>query len=174
MLHPLTEEVVWDSKWFHINARRYAADAEPHYVLNCKDYVSVIATNVDGKLLLVRQFRPATGMSTLEIPSGHVEAGQTPEEAARLELLEETGYEAEQLDFLCQLSPDTGRMGNRMWLFFAQDVKPVVTTGHQREDGVEPLIYEGDARTLVRDGEFQNALHHAALLAAIARGKLLL
>ena len=169
---PLTEEVVWNSQWFQIVAKRHENDREPHYVLQGRDYVSIIATNREGKLLLVRQFRPAFGGVTLEIPSGHVELGQTPEEAARLELLEETGHEADKMDFLCHLCPDTGRMGNRMWLFFAGQAIPSASAEPLGEPGVELLISESNARTLVMKPEFQNALHHAALFAAVARGKL--
>jgi len=171
-LSPLTEEIVWDSEWFKIVAKSQSKDREPHYVLECKDYVSIVATNREGKLILVRQFRPAAGRFTLEIPSGHVEEGQTPEEAARVELLEETGYDAGKLEFLCDLSPDPGRMGNRMWLFFTSDATPVPTSTHHREAGVESLVYGAGVSSLLLDDDFQNALHHAALLAAITRGKL--
>ena len=43
----------------------------------------VVAVTKAGELLLVRQFRPARGEASLELVSGHVEIGETPEEAAR-------------------------------------------------------------------------------------------
>ena len=171
---PLSKEIVLDVNWFQIVANRYTATDDPHYVLQCKDYVSIVTTNEDGKLLLVRQFRPAVGRLTLEIPSGHVEAGQTPEEAARQELLEETGYESRSMEFLGNLCPDTGRMGNRMWLFFAGNATHTTDANHHCEPGIAPVVYESSVRTLVADPEFGNALHHAAVMAAVARGRIAL
>src|ERR1700687_2612926 len=116
---PPPEEVVLDTKCFQLVPRRPPAYAEPHYSLRTRDYVGVVAVTTNGELLLVRQFRPAVWETTLELPSGHVEPGQTPEEAARTELLEETGHEANSFELVGDFSPDTGRLGNRMWCFFA-------------------------------------------------------
>ena len=52
---------------------------------------------------------------TLELPAGHVEQDETPEESARKELLEETGHVAEKFELLASLSPSTSRFTNRMW-----------------------------------------------------------
>ncbi|MBI5773176.1 MAG: NUDIX hydrolase [Verrucomicrobia bacterium] len=166
------EKVVFDTKWFQIVARHPPAYAEPHYSLHTRDYVAIVATDDLGRLLLVRQFRPAVWGTTLEIPSGHIEAGQTPEEAARRELLEETGYEAEKVELLCNLSPDTGRLGNRMWCFFAGNAKPTKNPQHRAEPGIDFVLYEGDVRSLVEDKEFYSALNYAILFAAVLRGKL--
>jgi len=57
----------------------------------------VLAITRDKTFVLVRQFRPAIEMFTLELPGGHVEEGETPEQSARKELLEETGFGAEEL-----------------------------------------------------------------------------
>ena len=106
------------------SSRRVSKGAPVHITpLQTKDYVSVVAVTEDGRLLLVRQFRPAVGRMTLELPSGHVEPGETPEQAARKELLEETGYLADTFTLLGNLSPDTGRLGNRMWCFFAKGAR---------------------------------------------------
>ena len=48
---PLSKEIVLDVNWFQIVANRYTAADDPHYVLQCKDYVSIVTTNEDGKLL---------------------------------------------------------------------------------------------------------------------------
>ena len=57
---------------------------------------TVVIVAVDGdELVLVRQSRPATEEATLELPSGKVEAGESPEQAAARELAEECGLAAE-------------------------------------------------------------------------------
>jgi ADP-ribose pyrophosphatase len=109
---------------------------------------------------------------SLEIPSGHVDPGQTPEQAARAELLEETGHEANKLEFLANVSPDTGRLSNRLWCFFAGNVVPTRDPAHQVEAGIDFIRYGGSIRELAESAEFCSALHHAALFAAVLRGKL--
>jgi ADP-ribose pyrophosphatase len=166
------EEVVLDTNWFQIVARRPAGFDSPHYSLRTRDYVSVVATDHAGRLLLVRQFRPTVWETTLELPSGHVEAGQTPEQAARTELLEETGHEAERFEFLCNLSPDTGRLGNRMWCFFAGNATPTKNAAYKAEAGIDFVLYDGDIRALTAEKDFYSALNCAALFAAVLKGKI--
>jgi ADP-ribose pyrophosphatase len=57
------------------------------------DTVAVLALTEDDQVVLVREFRPGPEELILELPGGLIDPGQTPEEAARRELLEETGYE---------------------------------------------------------------------------------
>jgi ADP-ribose pyrophosphatase len=169
---PPTEEVVLDTKWFQVVARRPPAYAEPHYSLRTRDYVGVVALTSNGELLLVRQFRPAVWENTLELPSGHVELDQTPEQAARTELLEETGHEAERFELVGDFSPDTGRLGNRMWCFFADEAHPTSQATFQPEPGIELVRYRGNLSDLLRERGFYSALNSAALFAAVLKGKL--
>jgi ADP-ribose pyrophosphatase len=64
-------------------------------VLEGRDSVAVLALTDARDVVLVREFRPGPEEILLELPGGQVEDGQTPEEAAKTELLEEAGYEGE-------------------------------------------------------------------------------
>ena len=164
------EEAVWGTKWFQIVARPLPDSSEPHYSLRTRDYVSIVALNRDGKLLLVRQYRPAVEATTLELPSGHVEDGQTPEAAARQELLEETGHVADRFECLGNLSPDPGRMGNRMWGYFAPNATPTRDPGHRPEPGIDFVLYEQAVRSLLGEKDFDNALNRAVIFEAVLKG----
>jgi ADP-ribose pyrophosphatase len=167
------DEIVLDTKWFQIVARRpINSTVQPHFCLKTLDYVCIVAVTTKGELLLVRQFRPVLWQNSLEIPSGHIEPGQTPEEAARAELLEETGYEAHKLEFLTNVSPDTGRLGNRLWCYFAGNVRPTADSKHTLEAGIELIHHRGSIAALAQSDEFCSALHRAALFAAVLEGKL--
>jgi ADP-ribose pyrophosphatase len=168
----MDERVEFSTPWFEIVAKPFGDDGATHYSLRTNDYVSVVAVTYEGRLVLVRQFRPAVGRMTLEVPSGHVEDGETPEHAARRELLEETGHAAEKFQFLGNLSPDTGRLANRMWCFFAADARPASETGFQPEPGVEPIFFEGTLSDLIAEREFDSALNSAALFYAVLLGHL--
>jgi ADP-ribose pyrophosphatase len=70
---------------------------EPYYVIRNPTGVICCPLTRDGKFLLVRQFRPAMQRYTLEFPAGSVEGNETPAEAVRREVLEETGFALDAL-----------------------------------------------------------------------------
>jgi ADP-ribose pyrophosphatase len=109
---------------------------------------------------------------TLELPAGHVERDEAPEAAARRELLEETGFEADRLELLGTLVPDVGRLANRMWCYFANDVR-TSERHHEREAGVSVVVMpEREALARASDGTIDHALNLAPLFLAVARGRL--
>ena len=68
---------------------------ESYYVLEEKEYVHIYAQNEQGRILIVQQYRYAADAVCFELPGGVAEDGETLLEAAKRELLEETGYVAE-------------------------------------------------------------------------------
>ena len=90
-----SRSIEFTTPWFDLVAKRMNAVDPPYYSLRMLDYVSVIALTTERQVVLVRQYRPAVERYTLELPSGHVEADETPEQSAHRELAEETGYHAE-------------------------------------------------------------------------------
>jgi ADP-ribose pyrophosphatase len=93
----LEERVVYE-RFRRIVSRRFAlpdGQAADFEVTDGPDTVAVLALTEDDQVVLVREFRPGPEELILELPGGLIDEGQTPEEAARRELLEETGYEGE-------------------------------------------------------------------------------
>ena len=166
-----TRRAVFKTKWFDLVEKEFTNGAAPHYSIATEDYVSVFAVTEDGEFPLVRQFRPAVERVTLELPSGHVDKGQTPEQAARAELREETGFVAEKVILLGSLAPDTGRLGNSMWCFFAPRVKRDQANKFVPQPGIEPIVYDKSLRHLIMETEsFSSALNRATILMAVAAG----
>ena len=166
-----TRRSVFKTKWFELMEKEFTSNTAPHYSIATDDYVSVFAVTEDGKFPLVRQFRPAIEQFTLELPSGHVDKGQTPEEAARAELLEETGFIASKMILLGSLAPDTGRLGNAMWCFFAPKVKQNQLSPFVPQAGLEPIIYDHPLRHLILETPaFSSALNRATILMAVTAG----
>jgi ADP-ribose pyrophosphatase len=165
------DEIVFATPWFRLIARRVGEESSPYYVVQSADYVTMVPVTAGGELVLVRQHRPAVDRMTLEFPSGHLEDGETPEAAARRELLEETGYAAGTVEPLGCLFPDVGRLGNRLWCFFSRDLTPA---GAPAEPGVETVLYRQPVGELLACDAFNHALNLAALLLAVGRGCLVL
>jgi 8-oxo-dGTP pyrophosphatase MutT (NUDIX family) len=93
----IREETVYATPWFSIQKLFYQTsdrNLTPYYRLKKGNGVFILALTKRGEVILVRQFRPAIGAWTYEMPAGAVEKSQTSLAAARRELWEETGYVA--------------------------------------------------------------------------------
>jgi ADP-ribose pyrophosphatase len=164
------DEVIHHTPWVDLVARHAPEGGEPHYVVTCADYVTVLAITPQGTLPLVRQLRPAVGKATLELPAGHVDPGEAPAATAARELAEETGWRAGRVEPLAVLLPDTGRLGNVLHTFVATELERV--EGFVPEEGVEPVeLTPAQLRQAIVDGEFDHAMHLGVLLAALAKGQ---
>ena len=96
-------KVEFSTPWFEVISKQIGSEAAPYYSLKMLDYVSVVAITPQDELVLVRQYRPAVELYTLELPSGHAEQNETPSESARRELCEEAGFQAPHLELLGKL-----------------------------------------------------------------------
>jgi ADP-ribose pyrophosphatase len=163
-------DVVFKTPWFQIFSQSPAAGAPPYYSIHAPDFAAVVALTPRGELLMVRQFRPTVGAFTLELPAGHVEPGETPEETARKELCEETGYEVDTLELMATLSPSTARFTNRMWCFFAANARP--RKDACLEPGMELVLYGKGLAALLEEKEFYSSGSCAALFAALVKGRI--
>lgn len=161
---------VFSTPWFEIRRLVGVGFDQPYYVLMAADYVTVLPLTDEGQVLFVRQFRPSIGARSLELPSGHVDPGETPEQAAIRELREETGCETLKLFALGPLVPNTGRMANRLWAFAALARR----VGHA-EPGIELVSRAaGDLTSMISSGELAHALDLAVITRAAVAGHLAL
>ena len=164
------------SPWVTLVTRRVQFPNEKQgqefHSLKLADYAAVLAVTTDGKIPLVRQYRPAQRRHTLELPSGLLDPTEPPAEAAVREFWEETGLRAgPKVEPLGSLLPDSGRLENRIWGFFLPDVTPDEPAHWQPEPGLENLqVTRSELRALILDGQFDHALHVAVIGLALARG----
>ena len=170
-MKPLKTEVAFATPWFEILSKTMRHGEEPYYSLKLPDYAAVVAITEEQRVLIVRQYRPAVERDTLELPSGIVDPGETPEAAARRELLEETGYQGGDWQVLGAMEPDSGRLGNRIWSCVAKGVRH--TENCAPEEGIEVLAWSLDELAqAMTDGRFSMALHVAAVMMAILKAGL--
>lgn len=123
--------------------------------------IAVLVRHIDGSLLFVRQFRKPVEEPVLELVAGTLEAGESPDECARRELREETGYEADSMEPLGDLYLTPGYSSERIHLYRAVvsgtpnpstlDDDEVVETQRLSQEEFEAGIRSGqilDAKTL--------------------------
>ena len=118
-------------------------------VVEHADAVAVLVTR-GHSVLGVRQYRPAVGHDTWEIPAGLIDPGESPEQAAARELAEETGMQG-SLRLLTRLYASPGFTTETVYLFETDGVEPVdEATGHAPDDGEDLTLEWRDALDLWR------------------------
>ncbi|MEO8504064.1 MAG: NUDIX hydrolase [Acidobacteriota bacterium] len=120
----------------------------------------------NGDVLLIRQYRHATGGWLLEVPAGTLKPGEPLEECAHRELEEESGYRAARLEPLGFIWTTPGFTNERIWLYLATGL----ARSEQNLDADESLTVErcplSEAIRMVRTGEISDAKSMCALFRA--------
>ncbi len=93
-------------------------------IIEHKGAVCIVPVQDDGRVLLVRQFRKPAAESLLEVPAGGLEEGESPEECAARELMEECGFRPGSLIPIYQAFLAPGYSTELMYAFLARDLKP--------------------------------------------------
>ena len=124
----LDSEVVFDGCLLHVRRDRVrlpnGAETKREYITH-PGAVVVLALRDNGNLLLERQFRYSLGRVFVELPAGKIDAGEEPLVAAQRELLEETGYTAEDWRHLGVIHPCIGYSNERIEIFLARRLTQV-------------------------------------------------
>jgi ADP-ribose pyrophosphatase len=90
-----------------------------YYQLEMPSFACIFAETVDGLIIAYRQYRHGTRRVGLVFPGGHLEDGEDPREAARRELLEETGFEANAWAYLGGFAVNANQGGPVSYMFHA-------------------------------------------------------
>jgi ADP-ribose pyrophosphatase len=104
-------------------------------VVTCGNCVGVLPFVEESTVLLVQQYRYVADRVTWEMPTGGVHGKESLETAAGRELIEETGYGADRLSFLCAYHTSKSVMDETAHLFVAQGLTPLEK--HGRGDATE-------------------------------------
>jgi ADP-ribose pyrophosphatase len=110
------------------------------YVFACPDWCNVIAETPEGDLVLVWQFRYGTDELSLEVPGGVIDPGEEPIDAARRELKEETGYEADSFELVSVVEPNPALQGNRCFTYLARGARLAGATAFDELEDLETLL----------------------------------
>lgn len=167
----ISRELLLEGAIFSVNRvrRRSTEGTEGNFVLlDAPDWVTVVPLLDGGKeedrFLMVEQFRHGSGRVTVEFPAGTVEPGEDPMKAGSRELLEETGYRADRIVPIGDISPNPAFMNNRVYFFLATGLEH---EGDQQLDEHEQIHFHMQSASAVEkmmgSGEYDNGVMLMAL-----------
>ena len=143
---------------------------DPYYVLERPDAAIIFPLTASGEVVLVRQYRPPLEMMELGLPAGLVEEGERPEDAARRELSEETGYTGGGWELLGSLASSPSLKDNWAYLFLARGVEETAAPDPDEHELVEVVrVPVEELADLVHAGKIVSSSGVAAIMLALER-----
>lgn len=133
-------------------------------VLETSDWVNIVALTPEEEILVVSQFRFGVRKTTVEIPAGLIEPGETPLEAAIRELKEETGYTTRDWKYLGWVEANPAFLNNRCHMWLANNV--IKNYSPELDESEDVLVNNLSIEELfgeIREGRMRNSLTLLAL-----------
>lgn len=158
----LSSETVFDGKLIQVqkvDVRLPEGRTTTREIVRHSEVIAVLPRLDDGRIVMVRQYRKAAESILLEVPAGGIDGDETPEDAVRREMVEETGYRVGSLRRLASFYTSPGYSTELMHLYEATDLAPGKATEETDQIEVELLTPEdawsrlqgtaADAKTLL-------------------------
>jgi len=128
------------------------------YVIDFPNWVQILPITSDDQVVMVRQYRHGCGQIFLELPGGLIDENDlSPHQTAKRELLEETGYCAENLILLTRIYPQPAALNNKGLTYLARQVKKVAKPNLDAAEDIEVcLVNLQKIPEMIRGGEINH------------------
>jgi 8-oxo-dGTP pyrophosphatase MutT (NUDIX family) len=171
----LESKLLIGERWLQLREDRVRLanghEIERFHVIHGPDWASVLCVTEASEVVLVRQYRHGIAQPSLELPAGVIEPHETPEEAARRELAEETGYESDDWVRIQSVSTEPARHTTQAHFFCARGARLTQKPAPEETEVLEVLrVPLSDLGRLATDGSIVHGVHVGAILAALQRG----
>jgi ADP-ribose pyrophosphatase len=152
--------IVYKGRVFSVEVERATfPNGTQHEVAIVRHPPSVVLMPVhdDGRITLIRQYRPTVGRELWELPAGSVDQGETPEQAAARECEEEIGLVPQTVERIRRLYPTPGFCDEELIFFRVSSLRPPPIGSAHRPDEDEDITAQAfmlaEARAMVARGE---------------------
>ncbi len=171
----LETKLIVDERWLTLREQRVRLanghEIERFHLIQGPDWTSVLCVTDASEVVLVRQYRHGIASPSLELPAGVIEPHETAEQAARRELLEETGYSSDDWVCIQNVSTEPARHTTRAHFFCARGARRTQAAAPEATEVIElvkvPLT---ELRRMAVDGRIVHGVHVGAILAAFELG----
>lgn len=133
-------------------------------VVRHKGAVGLVPVLEDGRVVLEEQYRYPAEEILIEIPAGRLEEGEDPDDTAKRELLEETGYLADTMERVLTFFTTPGYTSEKLYLYIARGLKKAESKPDFDENIRLMEISVEEALGLVEKGKIKDGKTIVALL----------
>lgn len=166
-------EIAWKGRIFDVerlavrlpNGRQGIRDVVRH-----PGAVAIVALTETGKIALVRQFRTSLNRVTVEIPAGKLDPGEDPDDCARRELKEETGFVAGRIAYLTTIASSVGFSDELIHIYLATQLEFEGADPDDDEFINVDMVPVGELVDAVLDGKIEDAKTVVGALACDVMG----
>ncbi|HPJ39038.1 MAG TPA: NUDIX hydrolase [Spirochaetota bacterium] len=158
-----SEKNIFSSSVFTLKELRCAhpekEDEFEFFILNSPDWINVVAVTENNEIIFVRQHRLGTDEYTYETPAGLMEKDEDPFDAARRELLEETGYAPGSLRLMKKLSANPAIQNNYIYFFCATGCTRISGQDLDLQEDIDVELYpEEQVVHMIESGEIDHSI----------------
>ncbi|NEM98568.1 NUDIX hydrolase [Pontibacter burrus] len=171
----LSSEMVVNEKWYKL--RRDEVELpngvvlDDYYVSVRPDVVLTFPVTEDGQVIFVRQYKHAASNVFIELPGGVIDDHETnPMEAARREMLEETGYTSDDMELVLEVIDNPTKDTNKIYFYLARNAYKVAEQDLDESENIEVLLVPvKDVEQMVLSGKINVSGSVALCLLALRK-----
>ena len=136
------------------------------YYLNLADWTVIIPITQDNKVVMVKQYRVGAKKYFYEFPGGLIDKGETSLQAAKRELLEETGYYSDKLQLLTTVYPLPAFQTSKCYVYVAKEAKFIKEVSLDDGEDIETIVFPLEkVKNMIFNNKIDNAIMMLAFLA---------
>ena len=133
---------------------------EAYYVVEMPASVCAVALTENNEVVMARQYRHPIKQTILELPGGFMDAGEEPAQSIARELLEETGYEFSEYEYLGKVAANPGVLENFTYFYLAKGGKKIKEQKLDANEEIEiVLVPLQELKSMLQRNEIVQALH---------------
>lgn len=142
---------------------------EDYTTVKFNDIVLVVATDVEGNLVILEEYKYAVDQVMTTIPAGGIEKDEDPTEAGRRELEEETGYTSDEVSYVGKLYEYPTKLSHTLHVVRMKNASKTVETAHEATEQIESIstMSPAEVKDAIRTQRFKTATVLAALVLAM-------